>query len=85
MIDEAGASQRLQPPSKRKKLIQVGDMERVVAAIARIPPKHVSSSDLDALKNLDSNLKMVVFGQNRAIDSLATAIKLSRAGLNDAE
>ena len=85
VIDEAGAYQRLQPPSKRKKLIQVGDMERVVAAIARIPPKHVSSSDLDALKNLDSNLKMVVFGQNRAIDSLATAIKLSRAGLNDAE
>jgi ATP-dependent Clp protease ATP-binding subunit ClpA len=85
VIDEAGAYQRLQPPSKRKKLIQVGDMERVVAAIARIPPKHVSSSDLDALKNLDSNLKMVVFGQDRAIDSLATAIKLSRAGLNDAE
>lgn len=85
VIDEAGAYQRLQPPSKRKKLIQVGDMERVVAAIARIPPKHVSSSDLDALKNLDSNLKMVVFGQNRAIDSLATAIKLSRAGLNHAE
>ena len=85
VIDEAGAYQRLQPPSKRKKLIQVGDMERVVAAIARIPPKHVSSSDLDALKNLESNLKMVVFGQNRAIDSLATAIKLSRAGLNDAE
>jgi len=85
VIDEAGAYQRLQPPSKRKKLIQVSDMERVVAAIARIPPKHVSSSDLDALKNLDSNLKMVVFGQNRAIDSLATAIKLSRAGLNDAE
>ena len=85
VIDEAGAYQRLQPASKRKKLIQVSDMERVVAAIARIPPKHVSSSDLDALKNLDSNLKMVVFGQNRAIDSLATAIKLSRAGLNDAE
>ena len=85
VINGAVAYQRLQPPSKRKKLIQVGDMERVVAAIARIPPKHVSSSDLDALKNLDSNLKMVVFGQNRAIDSLATAIKLSRAGLNDAE
>ena len=85
VIDEAGAYQRLQPASKRKKLLQVADMERVVATIARIPPKHVSSSDLDALKNLDSNLKMVVFGQNRAIDSLATAIKLSRAGLNDAE
>ena len=85
VIDEAGAYQRLQPASKRKKLIQVSDMERVVADIARIPPKHVSSSDIDALKNLESNLKMVVFGQNRAIDSLATAIKLSRAGLNDAE
>ena len=85
VIDEAGAYQRLQPARKRKKLIQVSDMERVVAAIARIPPKHVSSSDLDALKNLESNLKMVVFGQNRAIDLLATAIKLSRAGLSDAE
>lgn len=85
VIDEAGAYQRLQPSSKRKKLIQVADVEKVVAAIARIPPKHVSSSDIDALKSLDSNLKMVVFGQDKAIDSLATAIKLSRAGLNDDE
>lgn len=85
VIDEAGAYQRLQPASKRKKLIQATDMEKVVAAIARIPPQHVSSSDLDALKSLESNLKMVVFGQNRAIESLATAIKLSRAGLNDGE
>lgn len=85
VIDEAGAFQRLQPSSKRKKLIQVTDVEKVVAAIARIPPKHVSSSDIDALKSLDSNLKMVVFGQDKAIDSLATAIKLSRAGLNDDE
>jgi len=85
VIDEAGAFQRLQPPSKRKKLIQVSDMEKVVAAIARIPPKHVSNSDVDALKNLEPNLKMVVFGQDRAIDSLTTAIKLSRAGLNDDE
>ena len=60
-------------------------MEKVVAAIARIPPRHVSSSDIDALKNLDTNLKMVVFGQDRAIDTLATAIKLSRAGLNEGE
>ncbi len=85
VIDEAGAFQRLQPGSKRKKLIQVTDMEKVVAAIARIPPKHVSSSDVDALKNLEPNLKMVVFGQDKAIDSLATAIKLARAGLNDDE
>ncbi len=85
VIDEAGAFQRLQPGSKRKKLIQITDMEKVVAAIARIPPKHVSSSDVDALKNLEPNLKMVVFGQDKAINSLATAIKLSRAGLNDDE
>ena len=85
VIDEAGAFQRLQPASKRKKLIQATDMEKVVASIARIPPKHVSSSDIDALKNLETNLKMVVFGQNEAINSLATAIKLSRAGLNESE
>jgi ATP-dependent Clp protease ATP-binding subunit ClpA len=60
-------------------------MERVVAAIAKIPPKHVSNSDIDALKNLDVNLRMVVFGQDKAIDTLATAIKLSRAGLNEGE
>ncbi|MDG2251726.1 MAG: ATP-dependent Clp protease ATP-binding subunit ClpA [Gammaproteobacteria bacterium] len=85
VIDEAGAFQRLQPVSKRKKLIQVTDMEKVVAAIAKIPPKHVSNSDIDALKNLDVNLRMVVFGQDKAIDTLATAIKLSRAGLNEGE
>ena len=85
VIDEAGAFQRLQPSSKRKKLIQVADMEKVVASIAKIPPKHVSSSDIDALRNLESNLKMVVFGQDKAIDTLSTAIKLSRAGLNEGE
>lgn len=85
LMDEAGAFQRLQPQSRRKKVIQVADMEKIVAAIARIPPKHVSSSDVEALRNLDSNLKMVVFGQDQAIDSLATAIKLSRAGLNEGE
>lgn len=82
VIDEAGAYQRLQPASKRKKLIQAQDMERVVAAIARIPPKHVSTSDVEALKNLDENLRMVVFGQDEAIENLSSAIKLSRAGLN---
>jgi ATP-dependent Clp protease ATP-binding subunit ClpA len=85
VIDEAGALQRLQPVSKRKKLIQVSDMEKVVAAIAKVPPKHVSNSDVDALKSLEPNLKMVVFGQDSAIDSLVTAIKLSRAGLNDSD
>ena len=85
VIDEAGAFQRLLPASKRKKIINATDMEKVVAAIARIPPKHVSNSDIEALKNLQSNLKMVVFGQDEAIASLATAIKLSRAGLNEGE
>lgn len=85
VIDEAGAYQRMQPPSKRKKVIQVADMERVVASIARIPPKHVSSSDIDALKSLETNLKMVVFGQDEAIEALASSIKLSRAGLKEAE
>ncbi|MDP2141196.1 MAG: ATP-dependent Clp protease ATP-binding subunit ClpA [Gammaproteobacteria bacterium] len=82
VIDEAGAFQRLQPLSKRKKLIQAQDMEKVVAAIARIPPKHVSTSDIQSLKNLEENLRMVVFGQDEAIGNLASAIKLSRAGLN---
>lgn len=85
VIDEAGAYQRLQPASKRKKLLQVSDIEKVVAVIARIPPKHVSNSDLESLKNLEKNLKMVVFGQDKAISSLASAIKLSRAGLGSDE
>lgn len=85
VIDEAGAYQQLLPPAKRKKVIGVQDIEAVVAKIARIPPKSVSSSDRDQLRNLESNLKMTVFGQNEAIDALATSIKLSRAGLNAAE
>jgi ATP-dependent Clp protease ATP-binding subunit ClpA len=85
VIDEAGAFQRLQTASKRKKLIQIADIEKVVASIARIPPKHVSTSDVAALKSLEPNLKMVVFGQDKAIQTLSTAIKLSRAGLNDSE
>ena len=83
VLDEAGAWQRLQPESKRKKLIQAADMEKVVAAIARIPPQHVTSSDVESLRTLESSLKMVVFGQDEAIGSLATAIKLSRAGLGN--
>ncbi len=85
VIDEAGAYQNLVPESKRKKTISVGDIEKVVAKIARIPPKSVSTSDKEVLRNLDDNLKMVIFGQDPAIDALSTAIKLSRAGLNPAE
>jgi ATP-dependent Clp protease ATP-binding subunit ClpA len=83
VIDEAGAYQQLQPPSKRKKQIGVSDVEKMVAKIARIPPATVSSSDKKALKDLDKNLKMVIFGQDNAIDTLSSAIKLSRAGLKD--
>ncbi len=81
VIDEAGAYQQLQPQSKRKKVIGVADIEAVVAKIARIPPKSVSSDDRETLQKLESNLQMVVFGQDRAISSLATSIKLARAGL----
>jgi len=81
VIDEAGAYQQLRPVSKRKKQIGVPDIEAIVAKIARIPPKSVSSSDREQLKTLDSRLKMTVFGQDDAIDSITTAIKLSRAGL----
>jgi ATP-dependent Clp protease ATP-binding subunit ClpA len=85
VIDEAGAYQQLQPESRRKKKIGTNDIENIIAKMARIPPKSISASDKEALKDLDKNLKMVVFGQDEAIDSLATAIKLSRAGLNEPE
>ena len=85
VIDEVGAFQRLQPSSKRKKQISVGDVEKMVAKIARIPPQQVSVSDKESLKNLDANLKMVIFGQDPAIDTLSSAIKLSRAGLQEGE
>ena len=85
VIDEAGAAQQLQPPSRRKKSIGVTDVEQVVAKIARIPSSQVTASDKASLRDLDSNLKMAVFGQNEAIDQLATAIKLSRAGLKSGE
>ncbi len=82
VIDEVGAFQRLQPPSKRKKVISVGDVESIVSKIARIPPKTVSANDKELLSNLERDLKMVVFGQDDAIDALSSAIKLARAGLN---
>ena len=81
VIDEAGAAQLLVNPNRRKKSIGAGDVEQVVAKIARIPSNQVTSSDKEALRDLDAKLKMVVFGQDAAIDMLAAAIKLSRAGL----
>jgi len=81
VIDEAGAYVQLQPPSKRRKVIGVGDVEAIVAKMARIPPKKVSVSDTEALRNLDRDLRMVVFGQDEAIEALAAAIRLSRSGL----
>lgn len=81
VIDEVGAFQRLQTPSKRKKVIGVHDVEEVIAKMARIPARTVNSSDKDLLENLERNLKMVVFGQDNAIHKLAQTIKLSRAGL----
>ena len=85
VIDEAGAYQQLQPPSKRKKVVGVADIEAVVAKIARIPPKSVSSDDRETLQKLEQNLQMVVFGQTAAISSLATSIKLARAGLRSGD
>jgi len=85
IIDEAGASLRLLPESSRKKTIGVSDIEKIVAKIARIPAKSVTTSDKDILKNLERNLKMVVYGQDEPIETLATAIKMSRSGLGDAE
>ncbi len=81
VIDEAGAYQRLQPEEKRVKRIEVAQVEDIVAKIARIPPKHVTTSDKELLRNLERDLKLTVFGQDDAIESLSTAIKLSRAGL----
>ncbi len=85
VIDEVGAAQMLVPENRRKKVITVKDVEGVVAKIARIPPKTVSSDDRESLQNLDRDLKSVVFGQDKAIEALASAIKLSRAGLREVE
>jgi len=85
VIDEAGASQRLLPLSKRKKVINVPEIEHVIAKMARIPEKSVSASDKDVLANLDRNLKLVVFGQNAPIEALTAAIRLSRSGLGNEE
>ncbi len=85
VIDEVGAAQMLLPPSKRKKTITVKDVEAVVAKIARIPPKNVSRNDKETLQNLVRDLKRMVFGQDKAIDALTSAIKLARAGLREPE
>ena len=85
VIDEVGAGQQLLSQSKRKKVIGVTDVEKVVAKIARIPSRTVNADDKKSLKDLDKNMKMMVYGQDEAITSLANAIKLSRAGLKAAE
>ncbi|MPS32049.1 MULTISPECIES: ATP-dependent Clp protease ATP-binding subunit ClpA [Salinivibrio] len=83
VIDEAGARCRMAPASKRKKTVNVPDVESMIAKMARIPEKSISSSDKDVLQSLDDKLKMLVFGQDTAITALSEAIKLSRAGLGD--
>jgi ATP-dependent Clp protease ATP-binding subunit ClpA len=83
VIDEAGARLRLKPAGEREITVTVSMIEDVVARIARIPPKNVSTSDRDLLKNLERNLKLVIYGQDQAIESLASAIKMARSGLND--
>ncbi|MGI9481429.1 MAG: ATP-dependent Clp protease ATP-binding subunit ClpA [Hyphomicrobiales bacterium] len=85
VIDETGASQMLLPDSRRKKSIGVKEIEATIATMARIPPKTVSKSDTEVLKDLGASLRRVVFGQDKAIDALSSAIKLSRAGLREPE
>ncbi|MDP2834396.1 MAG: ATP-dependent Clp protease ATP-binding subunit ClpA [Pseudomonadota bacterium] len=83
VIDEAGAAQRIQPKSKQKKVITPKEIEDIVAKIARVPARTVASDERNALKNLDRDLKAVVFGQDKAIDALASAIKMTRSGLGN--
>ena len=85
VIDEVGASRMLQPEGKRRKTVTLRDIEEIVAKIARVPPKSVSADDKETLRTLERDLKAMVFGQDRAIEALSAAIKLSRAGLRDAE
>ena len=85
VIDEAGASRMLLPENKRRKTVTLKDVEEIVAKIARIPPKSVSADDKETLRNLERDLKSMVFGQDKAIDALAAAIKLARAGLREPE
>ncbi len=85
VIDEVGASRMLLPENKRRKMVTLKDVEEIVAKIARIPPKSVSADDKETLRNLERDLKSMVFGQDRAIEALAAAIKLARAGLREPE
>jgi ATP-dependent Clp protease ATP-binding subunit ClpA len=85
VVDEVGAMQMLVPPSRRRKTITAKEIEKVVATMARIPPKSVSKDDKKALGNLDKDLKRVVYGQDEAIERLSVAMKLSRAGLREAD
>jgi ATP-dependent Clp protease ATP-binding subunit ClpA len=85
VIDEAGAAQRILPKSKQKKIIGNKEIEDIIAKIARIPPQNISSDDRTTLKTLDRDLKAVVFGQDKAIDALASAIKMARSGLGNAQ
>jgi ATP-dependent Clp protease ATP-binding subunit ClpA len=85
VIDEVGAARMLLPESKRRKTVTVKDVEDIVAKIARIPPKSVSTNDVEALRTLERDLKTLVFGQDKAIEALASAIKLARAGLREPE
>jgi ATP-dependent Clp protease ATP-binding subunit ClpA len=85
VIDEAGANLRLRPESEREEVVTVTMVENIVAKMARIPPKSVSSSDKDVLRNLERNLKLTIFGQDLAIAALSSAIKMSRSGLTDEE
>ncbi|MDC7704805.1 ATP-dependent Clp protease ATP-binding subunit ClpA [Vogesella indigofera] len=83
VIDEAGAAQKILPKSRQKKVINKSEIEEIIAKIARIPPKTISSDDRNVLKNLDRDLKNVVFGQEKAIDALTSAIKMARSGLGN--
>ncbi|NDF85214.1 MAG: ATP-dependent Clp protease ATP-binding subunit ClpA [Gammaproteobacteria bacterium] len=84
VVDEAGARLRLKPVAERETIVDVHHIEEVVARIARIPPKTVSSNDKEVLRNLERNLKLVIFGQDRAVETLSAAIKMARSGLGDA-
>ena len=85
VLDEAGAAQMLLPASKRRKTISVGEIEEIVAKTARMPARSMSTDDAKILKNLEKNMKLTVFGQDKALEALSSAIKMSRAGLREAE
>jgi ATP-dependent Clp protease ATP-binding subunit ClpA len=85
VIDEAGAAQRILPKSRQKKIIGNKEIEDIIAKIARIPPKNISSDDRNALKTLERDLKAVVFGQDKAIEALSAAIKMARSGLGSSQ